>query len=797
MKGWWYLLNFPGKLQSKYYILFYITCILIFLLRGSIYAEDNNAKNVLIINSYQKGLSWTDGETDGILSILKSSETKYNTIVEYMDWKNYPTQENFNYIYSLFKYKYSKKHMDLIVTTDDSALKFALQNRDQLFKDTPVVFCGVNNNGVSKITKGYSNVTGVTETIDAEGTIRAALQLIPNLKKVYVIFDNTESGVSTGSLTLLAAQRLAPYLEVIPLNEGSYKDILTKVGQAEDDSIVLLTTYYVDTAGTIVGLDDFSFMVSQNSRVPVFHLYDFGIGRGAVGGSMLSGRLQGEYAGKIAEMVLQGKDINQISINSDKTTQYIFDYLQLKRFNIDLDLLPKDSKLINKPFSFIETYKNLVISVVIIILLLVTFICILLYYLRRISKMKQELSKNNTSLVQLYEDLAASDKELKQQFDELSEMQKNLVTSEEQYSLLFEKMLNGFFVFKPVLDHENKLIDICFVTANPGFEAHTSKRIDNISGKTWAEVFKYPNRDLALFQKVLITGEAQHFETYYPDGNVHYLVNAFKVKGNEIGIVFDNITEYKQAIREVRKLNQELEQRVTERTNELQLVVKELEAFAYTVSHDLKSPLRAVDSYSKIFLEDYGKGLNKDATKMILHISNICNEMIEMINKLLEYSITARAILSTEEVNMEEVFLGIFSVLKSTYPKRSIELKIETGLPTISADRTLIKQAVYNILSNAIKFTKNREYANIIVGSTITESEYVFYIRDNGVGFDMNYASKLFGIFQRLHTSSEFEGSGIGLVTIKKIIEKHGGRIWIEGNVNIGSTVYFTLPLKW
>jgi len=285
-----------------------------------------------------------------------------------------------------------------------------------------------------------------------------------------------------------------------------------------------------------------------------------------------------------------------------------------------------------------------------------------------------------------------------------------------------------------------------------------------------------------------------HFETYNPDSGVYYLINAFKINENQIGVVFDNITEYKNAIKEVQKLNEGLEQRVTERTNDLQFAISELEAFTYTVSHDLKAPLRAVDGYSKIILEDFGGELGQESNEMILNIRSICNEMIDMINKLLQYSITSRSALKIEEIDTEEMFLTIYKEIKATYRRLKIEMKIETGLPNVMGDRILLKQVIYNILSNAAKFTKDRENAQIIVGSALTENEYIFYIKDNGVGFDMNYSSKLFGIFQRLHTSDEFEGSGIGLVTIKKIIEKHGGRTWIEGEVDVGATVYFTLP---
>lgn len=749
-------------------------------------------RNILIINSYHKGLSWTDDQTDGITSILKNSETRCAIYTEYMDWKNYPTLENLNQMYSYLKYKYSNKPLDLIITTDDAALEFALKNRTELFSNAPVVFSGVNYEGVQKITQGYSRVSGIIEQINPEKTIKAALKINPELKEVYVVFDNTESGLSTGALTIQTLQKQYPDIKVSPLTGRKTEDVINQVGQVSGDSIILITTYYIEGEGVTDGFEDFCRMVSAASKVPVYDLYDFGIGNGIIGGSMLSGRSQGENAGKLAVKILEGEDI--WGIQELNTARYIFDFRELQRFGIPLSRVPKGSEIINNPFTFFETYRTLVITVLVIFILLVLFICILLFYLRKINKMKQKLSEKNEELTQLYEELTDNENELRQQFDELVTMQQALVTSENRYSLLFEKMLNGFFILEPVLNRENKLIDIRFINVNPGFENQIGLSAVKIIGRTWMEVFGYPNQDLAIYQNVLQTGEAVSFETYYSEADIYYRMNAFKINEQQVGIVFDNITEYKLAIKEIKKLNEELEQRVKERTRELQSAIHELESFTYTVSHDLKSPLRAVDGYSRIIFEDFGDKLSDEVTEIITHIRSICKDMIEMIDKLLQYSTTSKTETNKEEIYAEEMFLKIFNELRCIHLERDIRLVIETGLPKIYADRIMISQVIYNLISNSIKFTRNRDKSIIKIGCTITEDEYIFYVKDNGVGFDMEFSGKLFGIFQRLHTTDEFEGSGIGLVTVKKIIQKHGGKAWIEGKSGVGATAYFTLP---
>jgi len=274
-------------------------------------------------------------------------------------------------------------------------------------------------------------------------------------------------------------------------------------------------------------------------------------------------------------------------------------------------------------------------------------------------------------------------------------------------------------------------------------------------------------------------------------------VNAVPIHYNNIdgALVFArDITERKIAEEEIRKLNTELEQRVIERTAELQKVVSELESFAYTVSHDLKSPLRAIDAYSRIMLEDYPQQMGGEIGEIAEYIKNISRDMLALINKLLQFSTATSRNLNKETVDLNKLFHIIFHESVSASPDRNIKLIMETEIPPVMADKILMKQLIYNIISNAIKYTKTRDTAIIKVGHVIDKEEIVISVNDNGVGFNMELSGKLFGIFQRLHTADEFDGTGIGLATVQRIIQKHGGRTWILGKQDKGATVYFSLP---
>ncbi|CQR47309.1 Phytochrome-like protein cph1 [Paraliobacillus sp. PM-2] len=254
--------------------------------------------------------------------------------------------------------------------------------------------------------------------------------------------------------------------------------------------------------------------------------------------------------------------------------------------------------------------------------------------------------------------------------------------------------------------------------------------------------------------------------------------------------------QLENAVEEIESLNESLEQRIAKRTAELENAVCELEGFAYTISHDLKSPLRAIEGYSTIIQEDYADALNNDANEMIGNVKDISNNMIHLIDRLLDYAVTSKAKLKKEPVFVKNVVESVFYEHEIANPTLTMQLAFEGELPTIYVDKVLFKQAISNGISNAIKFSRNKEIIQITAGCKKTCREYIFFIKDNGVGFNMKYADKLFHVFQRLHRTEDFEGTGIGLATIRKVIQKHGGRVWIEGVQDQGAILYFTIPFN-
>lgn len=252
--------------------------------------------------------------------------------------------------------------------------------------------------------------------------------------------------------------------------------------------------------------------------------------------------------------------------------------------------------------------------------------------------------------------------------------------------------------------------------------------------------------------------------------------------------------QLEESTRKIIKMNEELERTVEQRTHQLSEAVKELESFCFTVSHDLKSPLRTIDTYTKFILEDYEQSLNDDVVHMLRNIRVVCSGMFDMIDKLLQYAITTKTKPEFSVVSMEELFKQTFSEIIMSEKGRELELVLESPLPEVNGDPVLLKQVVFNLLSNAVKFTRPQQKPLIRARWTAVPEGYCFTVEDNGVGFNMDYASKLFGLFQRMHSHGQFEGSGIGLATVKKIIEKHGGKVSIHSQEGKGTQVSFTLP---
>lgn len=368
-----------------------------------------------------------------------------------------------------------------------------------------------------------------------------------------------------------------------------------------------------------------------------------------------------------------------------------------------------------------------------------------------------------------------------------------LAESEERYRNIIETAPVGIAI----------LHDGIVVFANSGglkiLGAHST---DQLIGKHFTEIVHPDNRDKSIKRlQRLANGETGMYpieDRYFKlDGSiidVEVTATMLTYKNKPaVQVIITDITERKQLREELQQLNAELELKVKQRTALLEAANKELEAFSYSVSHDLRAPLRHINGYVELLNMKYYKTLDEEAKRYLNTISGSSKKLGVLIDDLLQFSRTSRMELTREEIDFNILVKEVLKELKPVLKDRNVKWDIQK-LPIVQGDYALLKLVWTNLIDNAIKYTRHQPLAEISVEYKTDDTNYIFCVRDNGVGFDMKYAHKLFGVFQRLHAQSDFEGTGIGLANAQRIINKHSGKIWVEAELDKGAAFYFSLP---
>jgi PAS domain S-box-containing protein len=369
-------------------------------------------------------------------------------------------------------------------------------------------------------------------------------------------------------------------------------------------------------------------------------------------------------------------------------------------------------------------------------------------------------------------------------------IEKALRESEERYRSLFENMLHGFAHCKMLYDDDGRPLDFIYLDVNSAFGKLTG--LENVVGKRVTEVIpgiREAHPELFdIYGRVASTRQPEKFEIEFNPLGLWLSISVYSNIREHFVAIFDDITERKKAEADILKLSEDM----AARNLELELANKEMESFIYSVSHDLRAPIRAMSGFAKILNEDFAGKLEAQGQDYLDRILKGSEKSTQLINALLHLSKISRQELDRIQMNLSKKASKVAEELRETDPGRHVEVVIQEGM-TASVDPRLIELVLSNLLSNAWKFTAKTEKARIEFGGFERDGKNVYYVRDNGAGFEMKFADKMFWPFHRLHSEQEFEGTGIGLTIVERIIRRHGGKVWAESEVGKGAVFFFTL----
>ena len=738
--------------------------LLFSVVQGRAYTSEK--KNVLILNSYHQGYKWTDDEVLGIVNGLFPEQDNIKIYIEYMGTKWNFSSSFLKELGSLYKKKFCNVSFDVIISTDDDAFNFLQKYRDTVFGRVPVVFCGINWVTPGKL-GGMKSVTGVNETTDISLNLYLMMKLHPDVKKIYVIIDSTTTGISVYNKLVEVMPQFRREVEVIPLYNLPMKALTDLVSNIHDNSLILLTIFGRDGAGTFFEYNEYSRMISESSRVPVYGLWDFYLGHGVVGGNLANGYSQGVTAGNIALRVLKGEEVESIPVVMNSPNMYMFDFLQMKRFGIDRDSLPGASLIINEPSSFYSIDKKIFISIIAITSGLILFSVILVLNIRRRYIAEKSLSE-----------------------------------SVEQYSTLVNNLNVGVF-------RSSVVSDGCFIQVNPAMmKIFGYDDLDEFLKIPVRQLYRDPadreiflselrelktvsNFELPMKKKdglgisVSVTGSA----TFNEEGELNY------VDG-----ILEDITERKKMDAELRHIQK----------------MDTIGTLASGIAHDFNNSLGALIGAISIMDHKLRSGILLPREKQLEYIT-VMKESgekgISMVKRLLSLARKNDSEYRPFNINdvvrrVVELLTGVIdksvSVLPSYYKENAI----------VMGDSAQVEQALLNLSINAghamtIMRSNHDEWGGslgITINKTLPDryiskihpeaAEKEFWsisVADTGIGMSAEVRSKIFEPF--FTTKGEGSGTGLGLAMVHKIIDEHLGFIDVYSEPGAGTTFKIFLPV--
>lgn len=712
---------------------------------------------VLVLHSYHENLPWSQGLMRGIYEVFDKSDLKVDFYIEYMDHIRHFRNNVFPDLESYYRSKFTKIAIDVIIATDDVALDFLLENRRNLFPDVPIVFCGPNNFNTSRI-EGHRKITGVAEKPNFKATIELILKLHPNTPLIALVQDGEPAGrrrlEHINNIKPLFADRVK--FSLMP--DDSLEVLKNSLLALPENSVVFFLAFLRDRQGreysTVVEVLE---ILSKSCPLPFYTYKKIDIGHGAVGGVVISEELMAEKAAQMALRILNGEDPDNIPPILDTPTIAMFDYVKHKQFNIDERTLPREHVIYNKPFSFYETYKQLVWWISSVIVVLALFIVVLLLNIAKRKKMERLLKQSENKFRGIVENATEG---------------------------IFQTSQNGEILsanpaLARILDFESPE-DLIRQTTDIG-----------------SQFYRHPEHRDDIRTQINEKGYVKNFETQFVRRNgdiIDVSINAHAVHDDKRQFLyFEGILE-------------DITQR--KKSEKLQIARECAEAsarsksrFLADMSHEIRTPLNAILGLSDLALKT---DLTDSQQSYLNKIKMSGKTLLSLINNILDFSKIEAGKMELESVDFKisDVMQNLNSLFSEEVARKHLELSIaiEQDVPVwLRGDPLRVGQVLTNLTSNAVKFTSRGEIkiqAGLIERNTHCAS-LILSVQDSGIGISEQDRAGLFNVFSQAEgaTTRKYGGSGLGLAICKEIVQKMGGEIWVESTPGKGSTFQFSIRL--
>ena len=791
---------------------FILVCLQLLLIAPSIFAQPNTIKKILVLHSYHQGLEWTDNVTYGIKQAFEDYDEEIELYFEYLDSKRYPDTLHFSLIQNYLRHREVQTRFDLIISVDDDALRFLIQNRQELYRDIPVVFCGVNN-GIHSA-RHDSLITGIKERPDFLATLNLMHQLHPKVDDVYVVNDVRTTTAQLNRSILDSLQSKQPF-NLHYIDDVSLEQLADHIQKLPSNSLIFLLTFNKDNKKQFISFKEEVRLVAKNAKVPIYSNWSFFLNRGIVGGYLLSGERHGNRAAQIAIRVLQGEHPQDIGIKSSSEGEFQFDYNQLKKYNIDRKQLPESSVIINKPIDSYVFDKTQIAIIIGVFLISSLVIIVLSRSIKKRIKAEKELLVKQEYLAIAFEQ---------------QRLMAEIVTylnSTNDFTLVIDKVLNAIAKTTNI----GKVSVYSFTNdemIGHIIGSHTSDQNSSIIELERKNVFKIKKIiDRILNNETIISADLSEFtkdeqEFYVSRGVKSVLLIPIKVTDKIIGVAgFAYPDHHKWDDDELRLLNTlvrmianawernfqmnqflDMEKqhaeaiRVMEQTSRL----ASIGVITGGITHEINQPLNAIRITTDTMLRKAKKSNGDLAAYMVRKLNAISegtSRIDGIVKNMRNYWVNpVPDAEEKEEIDLNDVLADALKLLKRQIRNHGIHLKVKPAIGNLNlkGNKIQLEQIVINLVVNAIQSLNEveREEKRILIRTHKRKTGIQLTVEDNGKGIEDAVGDQLFDPFYS--TKKKRGGSGLGLAIVRTFVLKMNGSIRFE-NIE-GEGVRFIIVFK-